>query len=86
MDYEEIRRRAYEKWEAEGRPEGEHDRHWTEAEKELRRGELPQTSSLAHHSGVNIPEGNAQTTSDAVPSESGRPGSFKPGELASENK
>ncbi|TCU09618.1 DUF2934 domain-containing protein [Rhizobium sullae] len=30
-----IRRRAYEKWEREGRPEGEHERHWQQAEKEI---------------------------------------------------
>ncbi|MBB3444005.1 MULTISPECIES: DUF2934 domain-containing protein [unclassified Rhizobium] len=87
MDDEHIKRRAYEKWEAEGRPEGEHERHWHEAEKELgNSSELPQTSSPAHHSGVNVPDGHDQTTSDAIPSQSGKPGSFKPGELASENK
>lgn len=32
---ERIRRRAYEIWEREGRPDGEHDRHWHQAEKEL---------------------------------------------------
>ena len=31
----EIRRKAYEKWESEGRREGEHERHWAEAEHEL---------------------------------------------------
>ncbi|WP_087001668.1 DUF2934 domain-containing protein [Rhizobium sullae] len=30
-----IRRRAYEKWEREGRPDGEHERHWQQAEKEI---------------------------------------------------
>ncbi|MGV1869094.1 DUF2934 domain-containing protein [Agrobacterium rosae] len=30
-----IRQKAYEKWESEGRREGEHDRHWAEAEHEL---------------------------------------------------
>ncbi|WP_411755786.1 DUF2934 domain-containing protein [Sinorhizobium meliloti] len=32
---ERIRRRAYEIWERDGRPDGEHDRHWHQAEKEL---------------------------------------------------
>ncbi|MQW63150.1 DUF2934 domain-containing protein [Sinorhizobium meliloti] len=32
---ERIRRRAYEIWEREGRPDEEHDRHWHQAEKEL---------------------------------------------------
>ncbi len=31
----EIRKKAYEKWENEGRRDGEHERHWSEAEKEL---------------------------------------------------
>ncbi len=32
---ERIRRRAYEIWERDGRPDGEHERHWHQAEKEL---------------------------------------------------
>jgi len=87
MDNDKIRQRAYEKWEAEGRPEGAHERHWEEATKEVGdSGELPQTSSPAHHSGVNAPEGEDQTTSDAIPAKSNEPDRFKPGELASENK
>lgn len=27
-----VRQRAYERWEADGRPDGEHERHWREAE------------------------------------------------------
>ncbi|MET0171707.1 MAG: DUF2934 domain-containing protein [Agrobacterium vaccinii] len=30
-----IRKKAYEKWESEGRQDGQHDRHWAEAEHEL---------------------------------------------------
>lgn len=30
-----IRQRAYEKWEREGKTEGQHDRHWFEAADEL---------------------------------------------------
>jgi hypothetical protein len=33
--YEAIRKRAYEIWERRGRPEGQHDDHWREAEAEL---------------------------------------------------
>ncbi len=38
MDEQEakIRRRAYEIWEAEGRPEGREDEHWARAAAELR--------------------------------------------------
>lgn len=31
----EIRKKAYEKWEQDGRSEGNHERHWTEAEQEV---------------------------------------------------
>ncbi|MFQ6242759.1 DUF2934 domain-containing protein [Sinorhizobium meliloti] len=36
---ERIRERAYEIWEREGRKQGDHERHWDEAEAELRREE-----------------------------------------------
>jgi hypothetical protein len=32
---EKIARRAYELWEAEGRPDGRHHEHWLQAEQEL---------------------------------------------------
>lgn len=35
---EDVRRRAHELWEAEGRPEGGHERHWLQAERELHDG------------------------------------------------
>ncbi|APG93150.1 DUF2934 domain-containing protein [Sinorhizobium americanum] len=34
-----IRERAYEIWEREGRKHGDHERHWEEAEAELRKEE-----------------------------------------------
>ncbi|WP_207478782.1 DUF2934 domain-containing protein [Arenibaculum pallidiluteum] len=37
-----IRQRAYEIWEKEGRPEGRHDQHWSQAETEDRpSGDMP---------------------------------------------
>jgi hypothetical protein len=33
----EIRQRAHEIWESEGRPEGAHERHWKQAEQELKK-------------------------------------------------
>ena len=91
MSEEETRKAAYAKWEAEGRPEGQHERHWREAENEARAkaGELPQTWSSDHGGGVSPPsggEGQGGSTSDAIPSGGNDPDSFKPGELASENK
>ncbi|MCO5963686.1 DUF2934 domain-containing protein [Sinorhizobium meliloti] len=34
-DLDRIRARAYEIWEREGRPDGGHERHWHQAQKEL---------------------------------------------------
>jgi hypothetical protein len=83
MDIEQIRRRAQEIWEAEGRPEGQHDRHWQQAEQELSGGgELPKTSSPAHHSATTIPEDGGRAGSDAFPAEGGQ-GSSKPRKLPS---
>jgi len=36
---ERIKSEAYRRWEEEGRPDGEHDRHWYEAAKALENGE-----------------------------------------------
>ncbi|WP_405049549.1 DUF2934 domain-containing protein [Rhizobium sp. BE258] len=85
MDDEEIRKAAYRRWEAEGRPEGQHERHWHEAEAELKRTSTgTQTWSSDHTEGVAPPSADDEAGSDAV--SSNEPGSFKPGELASENK
>ena len=35
---ENIRKRAYEMWEQEGRPDGQHESHWQRAEQELAGG------------------------------------------------
>ena len=35
FDEDPVRRRAYEIWEADGRPEGQHESHWHRALKEL---------------------------------------------------
>lgn len=39
--HEAISRLAYDKWENAGRPVGEHERHWHEAEEELNAGSKP---------------------------------------------
>ncbi|ACI58446.1 conserved hypothetical protein (plasmid) [Rhizobium leguminosarum bv. trifolii WSM2304] len=82
---DEIRKAAYKRWEDEGHPEGQHERHWREAEEEVRSKStgVPQTWSSDHGGGVNPPsEGSALSE----PSSANEPGSLKPGELASENK
>jgi hypothetical protein len=52
MSEEDIRTAAYEKWEAEGHPEGAHERHWQEAQEDLRvRQGIP-----SNHSGSVAPQ------------------------------
>jgi hypothetical protein len=56
MDDDKIREGAYKKWEQEGRPEGEHERHWSEAEEQHRRHTgSAQTMPSDHNSGVSPP-------------------------------
>jgi hypothetical protein len=57
MNDDETRKSAYAKWEAEGRPEGHHDRHWFEAEQEVNGSHKapPQTWSSDHDGGVSPP-------------------------------
>jgi len=43
MSKEEISRQAYSRWEAEGRPDGQHERHWREAEEATQSNALPQS-------------------------------------------
>lgn len=85
MEEEDIRKAAYGKWEAEGRPDGQHERHWREAQQEAseKATGVPQTWSSDQAGGV-VPAAKNPTSSDAIPSDS--PGSFKPDELASETK
>lgn len=56
MQEDQIRDAAYRKWEEEGRPEGQHERHWREAEDAHRSGGAPpQTMPSDHNSGVSPP-------------------------------
>jgi hypothetical protein len=52
-DQDKIREDAYARWEAEGRPEGQHERHWTEASNAHERSTgTPRTWSADHGGGV----------------------------------
>ncbi|KSV85785.1 DUF2934 domain-containing protein [Sinorhizobium sp. GL28] len=42
-----IRRRAYAIWESEGRPEGQDERHWEQASRELAERERPHPTQEA---------------------------------------
>jgi len=68
-----------------------HERRWldAEAEEQPSKEDLSQTWSSGGAHGVAPPLNKGErspTSSDTIPSSSGDPGSFKPGELASENK
>lgn len=84
MTQEDIEKAAYARWEAEGRPDGQHERHWREAEDEA----TGDDHSRDHEDDSNSPlsvDADA-TSSEAIPSRGKGRGRFKPGELASENK
>ncbi|WFR97643.1 DUF2934 domain-containing protein [Rhizobium tumorigenes] len=66
-----LRKNAYHKWEAEGRPDGQHDKHWRDAEREFSTvAEEELTDKEAHR-------GDAPTPSTELP---------KVGEFSSVNK
>ncbi|MBB3543904.1 MULTISPECIES: DUF2934 domain-containing protein [unclassified Rhizobium] len=86
MAEDRIRAEAYRKWEAEGRPDGQAERHWLVAEKEITKTEgLPKARSSDQAGGIVPSDDPEDTGSDAVPSQKATT-PFSPGELASENK
>lgn len=46
--HEQIKGRAYQIWEEQGRPEGQHHAHWEQASKELGHGVAPQAGTDPH--------------------------------------
>lgn len=80
MSKEEISRQAYARWEAEGRPDGQHERHWREAEEATRSSGAPQTWSSDHAGGVS-PKTKVSKSKSAKPTRSGA--KSKPGDQAS---
>jgi hypothetical protein len=64
---DEIRKSAHARWEAEGRPDGQHDRHWSEAEKAFGdKASSPQTWSGDHHAGVSPPTSTGSVEDEQV--------------------
>ena len=60
-----IRRRAYEMWEAEGRPEGQADRHWSRAAEDLDREDAAiQREGIAGEKRGVRPKGDADFVRD----------------------
>lgn len=80
MRNEEISKEAYARWEAEGRPDGQHERHWREAEEATRSSALPQTWSSDHAGGVS-PKARVAKSKSAKPA--GKGGKPKSGDQAS---
>lgn len=65
MSKEEISRQAYLRWEAEGRPDDQHERHWREAEEATQSNALPQTWSSDHAGGISPKTGPQRSKSEA---------------------
>lgn len=91
MNQEDIQKAAYAGWEAEGHPEGQHERHWREAEEEItsRSGDDDHAPAPSPDRGGGLssaPGDVGTTSSEAVPARGNGQEGFKPGELASENK
>jgi hypothetical protein len=53
-DYDQVARRAYERYEARGREDGRDIEDWLEAERELRRSSSPIDTARASASGVRV--------------------------------
>ena len=46
--HDQVARRAHELWEQDGRPQGRHEQHWLEAERQLRGTSAEEQDALAH--------------------------------------
>ena len=87
MNQEDIQKAAYARWEA----EGQHERHWREAEEDItsRSGDddYAPAPSPDHGGGLSSGPGDVGTTSsEAIPARGNGQEGFKPGELAPESK
>ena len=71
-----IRADAYARWEAEGRPDGQHDRHWQEASEAVKNSGLLQTWSADHGGGVGATSALSDRKADQ---------GIKPEDLTTEN-
>lgn len=61
--FEDISRRAYELWEKDGRPDGNEQQHWYQAEKELSQGRQARPIPSQSASSAPASPGPAQTGS-----------------------
>jgi hypothetical protein len=77
---EAVRRLAFAKWESEGKPEGQHERHWQEAEAAVPKEDssVPQTSQAGEDGHVALADGKANVAGTEE-RRKGEPKSFKPG-------
>ena len=66
MNQEAIRQSADARWEAQGRPDGQHDRHWFGAEQGASGVETPQTWSADHGGGVSPPTSTGSVEDEQV--------------------
>ena len=69
-----IRARAYELWEREGRGHGSHDRHWSEATRQVEAEEADSARPAAVKSAVGKPA----SAKAAAPADAAKPAAAKP--------
>lgn len=67
-----VARRAYEKWEAEGRPAGRHDAHWQDAAAEID-ADQPATAAAERPKTRRMPKKAAGPTGEAKPARARKP-------------
>jgi hypothetical protein len=73
---ERIKQRAYELWEADGRPHGKDAEHWARAERELTQSGARQPSAKTGNGKAS--NGAAAKTAPRSPSAASKPGAAKP--------
>jgi hypothetical protein len=73
---ERIKQRAYELWEADGRPHGQDAHHWARAERELTQGGAGRASARAANG--RAPNGAAKASRPSPSTAGNKPGAAKP--------
>lgn len=63
---EDIRQRAYDLWEAAGRPDGSHEHHWHQAREELQNGKAAPKSRIKVASSLKKPAAKKAEKTDGT--------------------
>jgi hypothetical protein len=82
-----IKERAYQLWEAEGRPHGKHEQHWQRASK-LIEGDEPAPKAKQRRTTIHSPAAGVKSLAEipAKKTKSGKNGAAKPAAMATPKK